>query len=83
MAFGGSSNLIESISSPHGALRKGQAKFRPKGTTRVVQTADFDAFFNVPRRIFEVITWISIASYLTFSYLLNLISFHSIPRIYP
>ena len=31
-------------------LRKGQSKFRPKGTTRVVQTADFDAFFNVPWR---------------------------------
>lgn len=28
------------------AREKGQAKFRPKGTTRVVQTADFDAFFN-------------------------------------
>lgn len=28
------------------AREKGQAKFRPKGTTRVVQTADFDAFLN-------------------------------------
>lgn len=28
------------------AREKGQSKFRPKGTTRVVQTADFDAFFN-------------------------------------
>lgn len=28
--------------------RKGRAKFRPKGTTRLVNRQEFDAFFNVP-----------------------------------